>query len=120
MSLGTIYVATYLNPTTQQEAEIRIRQVEAGYRVMAFVSGLRDGDEVTTWEEMTTTEAEARTVALRWRTTLALDFGMQQTASTKTGARRQRPVHEPWGGEGQRWGTDAGVGGDTKKGRTPG
>jgi hypothetical protein len=108
MSLGTIYVATYLNPTTQHDAEIRIQQVEAGYLVMASLSGLRDGDEVTTWEEMTTTLPEARTVALRWRTTLALDFGMQQTASTTAGARRQGTGQEAWGGKAQRWGTDEG------------
>jgi hypothetical protein len=105
MSLGTLYFATYLNPTTQQEAELRIRHLEAGYRVMAFVSGLLDGDEVTTWEEMTTTEAEARTVALRWRTTLALDYGMQQTTHA-AGASRPRTGQEPWGGKEQRWGTD--------------
>jgi hypothetical protein len=106
MPLGTLFLATYRNPTTRQEAEIRIRQVATGYRVMAFVSGLRDGDEVTTWEEMTATEAAARTVALRWRTTLALDFGMQQTHAA--GASRPRPAQEAWGGKQLRWGTDAG------------
>ena len=79
MFLGIIYVATYLNPTTRQEAEIRIRQVPAGYRVTAALSALPGEGDATTWEELTATEAEARTVALRWRTTLALDYGMQQT-----------------------------------------
>jgi hypothetical protein len=107
MSLGTLYFATYLNPTTRQEAEIRIRQVPAGYRVMAFVSALRDGDEVTAWEEVTATEAEARTVTLRWRTTLALDYGMQQTTHA-VGPSATRTAQEPWGGKKLRWGTDEG------------
>jgi hypothetical protein len=106
MLLGALFFATYRNPTSGQEAEIRIRQVPTGYRVMAFVSGLHDGDEVTTWEETCATEAAARTVALRWRTTLALDYGMQQTTHA-AGPSARRPAHEPWGGEGMRWGTDA-------------
>jgi hypothetical protein len=105
MFLGILYVATYSNPTTGQEAEIRIRQVQAGYRVTASVSALHDGDEVTTWEEMTTTEAEARTVALRWRTTLALDHGMQQSTRT-AGTSAPRTGQKPWGEKPQRWGTD--------------
>jgi hypothetical protein len=105
MPLGTLYFATYLNPTTQQEAEIRIRQVEAGYRVMGFVSPLRAVDGVTAWEELVATEAEARKVALRWRTTLALDYGMQQTTHG-AGASRPRAAPEQWGEKKLRWGTD--------------
>jgi hypothetical protein len=105
MSLGTLYVSTYRNPTTRQEAEIRIRQVQAGYRVMAFVSGMHDGDAITQWKEVTATEAEARKVTLRWRTTLALDYGMQQTAHA-AGPSATRTAQAPWGGKQLRWGTD--------------
>jgi len=107
MPLGTLYLATYLNPTTQQEAELRIRQVATGYRVMAFLSGRPGGDAITAWEEVTATEAEARKVALRWRTTLALDYGMQQTTHA-AGPSAPRPAQEPWGGKKLRWGTDEG------------
>jgi hypothetical protein len=118
MFLGIIYVARYLNPTTGQEAEIRIRQVPAGYRVTAAISPLRDGDEVITWEETVATEAAARRVVLRWRTVLSLDHGMQQTREHAAfqadghqveqkphGDSATRPAQEPWG-KTLRWGTD--------------
>jgi hypothetical protein len=107
MPLGALFLATYRNPTSGQEAEIRIRQVATGYRVMAFLSALHDGDEVTAWEEVTATEAEARKVTLRWRTTLALDYGMQQTTHA-AGPSATRTAQEPWGGKTLRWGTDEG------------
>jgi hypothetical protein len=106
MFLGILSVATYANPTTGQEAEIRMRQVLDGYRVTASLSPLPGGDDVTTWEETCTTEAEARRVSLRWRTTLALDFGMQQTASTPHGPSATRTRHASWEGKPLRWGTD--------------
>jgi hypothetical protein len=106
MFLGIIYVATYLNPTTRQEAEIRIRQVLDGYRVTAAISPLRDGDEAITWAEVTATEAAAHRVALRWRTILSLDHGMQQNASTPAGASSPRPTQEAWDGKPLRFGTD--------------